>query len=163
MATPKSTPVQVFYEWVSHRKICTKENYPADLFDKLYSIQIISNCLQWYVAGARRTDSICCPPRTPFQLLGVLLQCSREVQSNPPNFFDQSDTHFKECIVCDATFHDSYQQGIGTSMKSAEISTQEAEGTQWIIIILILPSWYITKAVLFYIRKVCCLRVGKEQ
>ena len=64
----------------------------------------------------------------------VLLRRSREVQSNPSNFLDQSDTHFKECIVCDATFHDSYQQGIGTSKKSAEISTQEAEGMQWIII-----------------------------
>ena len=123
-----------------HRNICTKENYPADLFDKLYSIQIISNYLQRFVAEARRTDSTCYPSRTPFQLLSVLLRRSREVQSNPSNFLDQSDTHFKECIVCDATFHDSYQQGIGTTMKCAEISTQEAEGAQWIIIILILPS-----------------------
>ena len=48
------------------------------------------------------------------------------------------------------TFHDSYQQGIGTSKKSVEIITQVVEGTQWIIIFLILT-------ILMNYRKQCSL------
>ena len=58
-----------------HREIniAAKENYPADLLDKLYSTQIIFECLQQFVAEARRADGTYYPPRTLFQLLSGLL------------------------------------------------------------------------------------------
>ena len=120
--------MHVFHEWVSQRNRHTKENYPADLLDKPYSTQIISECLQRFVAEDRRANGTCYPLRTLFQLLSGLLQHSREIQPNPPNFLDQSDTHFKELYgASDATFRNLHEQAIEMSKKSTEIITKEAE------------------------------------
>ena len=91
-ARSTSWAMRVFHEWVTQRNKRTKEKYPADLLDKPYSTQTISECLQRFVAEARRADGTCYPPRTLFQLLSGLLRHSREVQSNPPNFLDRNDT-----------------------------------------------------------------------
>ena len=126
---------------------------------------MISDCLQQFVAEARRADGTCYPPRTIFQLLTGLLRHSREVQSNPPNFLDRTDTHFKELHgACDATFRTLHQQGIGTTKKSADIITQETEDMLWDRNVLdTTDPDKLQKAVFFYIGKVCCLRGGEEQ
>ena len=93
--------------------------------------------------------------KSTIQLLSGLLRHSREVQSNPPNFLDRNDTHFKELHgACDATFRNLHQQGIGMSKKSAEIITQEAEDMLWDCnIINTTDPDKLQKAVFFYIGK----------
>ena len=114
--------MQVFQDSVVQKNKRTAENYPTDLFSKPYSIQMISDCFQQFVAEARRADGTCYLPRTIFQLLTGLLRHSRKVQSNAPNFLDRTDTRFKELHgACDATFHTLHQQEIGMTKQSAEI------------------------------------------
>ena len=61
--------------------------------------------------------------------------------------------------ACDATFRNLHQQGIGTSKKSAEIITQEAEDMLWDCnIINTTDPEKLQKAVFFYIGKANCLR-----
>ena len=165
--TARSTAwaMRVFQQWIEQRNKRVKEQFPRDMFDKPYSVEMISSCLQRFVAEAKRADGTPYPPRTLFQLLSGLLRHSKQTQANPPNFLDRKDFRFKQLHgACDATFRALHEQGIGTEKKSAEFIDTEIEDKLWDSGVLdINTPEKLQNAVFFYIGKVCCLRGGEEQ
>lgn len=86
--------LHVFQDWADqHNKHC-KEECPRYLSDKPYSPEEVCNCLQHFVAEARRRDGTPYPAKTLYQILCGLLRHCREVQPNPPNFLARKDVHF---------------------------------------------------------------------
>jgi len=63
--------MQVFQQWIEQRNKRVKEQFPRDLFDKPYSVEMISSCLQRFVAEAKRADGTPYPPHTLFWLLSM--------------------------------------------------------------------------------------------
>ena len=67
----------------------------------------------------RKEDGSHYPPKTLYLMLAALLRHSREVQSDPMNFLDRKDVHFKELHgTCDVTFWSLHENGTGVSKKT---------------------------------------------
>ena len=81
---------------------------------------------------AQREDGTRYPPKIIYQLLSGLLLHSREVQPTPVNLLDRGDTCFKSLHnTCDSEFRSLYEDGIGTEIKSTNVTTKEIKDTLW--------------------------------
>ena len=120
--------------------------------------------MQHFVSEAKRSDGSPYPPRTIYQLCG-LLRYSRSLQIDPPNFLDRTDTKFKKLHnTCDVIFRSLHDDDIGAKKKSTQVITKEHEDKLWESGVLntTTPDG-LQKAVFFYLGKICCLRGGEEQ
>ena len=93
-----------FPNWAHQQKKRCKEVCPRDLLDKPYSPEEICDCLQRFVAEARRGDGTPYPARTFYQILCGLSWHSREIQPKPPNFLDRKDARFKKLLKREKRF-----------------------------------------------------------
>ena len=90
---------------ISEISLC-KEECPRGLLDKPYSPEEVCDCLQRFVAEARRGDGTPYLARTLYWILCGLLRHAREVLPNLPNFLDRKDVHFNPpTLVCCINAH----------------------------------------------------------
>ena len=157
---------RTFKQWLENRnKLPSIERiYPHDILERAYDADILCGCLQRFVSEARRSDGSPYPPRTIYQILCGLLRYIRNLQIDPPNFLDRTDTKFKKLHnTCDVIFRSLHDDGIGADKKSAQVITKEHEDKLWESGVLntTTPDG-LQKAVFFYLGKICCLRGGEE-
>ena len=98
--------LQAFQDWADQRNKRCKEECPRELLDKPYSPEEVCDCLQRFVAEARRGDGTPYLARTLYWILCGLLRHAREVQPNLPNFLARKDVHFNPpTLVCCINAH----------------------------------------------------------
>ena len=154
-----SWSMKVFSEWRSARD--GDEKCPSDLFEN----PTTGYWLPRFINEVRRTDGEPYPPRTINQILAGLQRYMLDNNYCVPKFLDWKNSQFRPIHgACDYVYHTLHSQGVGTSVQSTPVITDDEEAQLWSTGVLGTEQpLQLLRAVFYYVGKRFCVRGGEEQ
>jgi hypothetical protein len=164
--TSKNTQwaMKLFYEWKEERNKENADKCPEYLLTSP-DITKLNFWLGRFVNEVRNQKGENYLPKTIQQILSGLQRAILEKTPDFPKFMDKTNPVYRELHrCCDVVYRQLHADGVGVSVRHADVFTIEEEDNLWSLGVLSVGHpRSLQRAVFYYVGKHFCVRGGEEQ